>query len=236
MTLTQEHDVLERCIDAITSATGGVRPTGYRAPLYQLRESTLSLLKENHFTYDSSLNATDSVPYFLPTTIPPPPQVPDYTKPAASWMHPLPLSWHMASTDPSDDLVEIPGSWYTEDMTPLGFYPYTPNSHGYVPVDAVEKMWLDRLDWVWENESEVDTELGREISSGFGGVFTLIWHPESAGRAHVVGMIERVLRRLVGLKERVERDGTGEVMFETMGDCAREWREFHHHGGKGERE
>ncbi|KAL9617052.1 MAG: hypothetical protein Q9160_008125 [Pyrenula sp. 1 TL-2023] len=223
MTPEQEKDVLTRCIETITSATGGVRPVGYRAPLYQIRESTLELLKANGLAYDSTLNATDSVPYFLPSEIPPPPQVPDYTKPASSWMHPLPPTWHAEpSPASSSDLVELPGSWYTEDMTPLGFYPYNSNSHGYVPVDAVEKMWLDRLEWIWENECEVDTQEGKEISGGFGGLFTLIWHPESAGRAHVVGMIERVVRKL---GEMVEVEGEGCVTFERMGDVAREWRE-----------
>lgn len=220
MTPLQERDVLMRCVEAITAATGGICPVGYRAPLYQIRESTLELLKEYSFSYDSTLNATDSVPYFLPAEIPSPPPIPDYEKPASTWMQPLPASWHAGSA--SGGLVEIPGSWYTEDMTPLGFYPYTANSHGYVSVDAVEKMWMDRLDWVWENECEVDTEEGKDISGGFGGVFPLIWHPESAGRAHVVGMVERVVKRLVALTEKEEG-----VTIEKMSDVAKEWRQHH---------
>ncbi|KAL9116012.1 MAG: hypothetical protein Q9227_000380 [Pyrenula ochraceoflavens] len=233
MTPVQEEDVLKKCIELITT-TSSHRPRGYRAPLYQLRESTLDLLRKHGFAYDSSLNATESIPYFLPADLPPPPQVPDYSQPAESWMHPLPpSSYHNPSSssssspshsnieDDDDDLVEIPGSWYTEDMTPLGFYPYTPNSHDYVPVEAVEKMWMDRLEWLWENECEVDSESsGKEINRGFGSVFTLIWHPESAGRGHVVGMVERVLGRLVGMCGGREEG----VSFERMESVARDWR------------
>ena len=214
MTVQQEEDVLMKCIDLISNAAKR-RPVGYRAPLYNIRESTLELLQNNNFIYDSSLNATDSIPYFLPKRLPPPPTVPDYTKPAGTWMHPLPPSYHASDSS----CVELPCSWYTEDMTPLGFYPYQSNSHGYVPVDVVERMWMDRLEWLWENECEVDTELGKEINGGFGSIFTLIWHPESSGRSHIIGMVEKVVKRLVEMSEKY--DG---VTFETMGDVAKDWR------------
>jgi peptidoglycan/xylan/chitin deacetylase (PgdA/CDA1 family) len=50
MTPQQERDVLVRCIDIATKLTGK-KPVGYRAPLYQLRESTLDLLEEFGFEY-----------------------------------------------------------------------------------------------------------------------------------------------------------------------------------------
>ncbi|PWY90121.1 putative xylanase/chitin deacetylase [Aspergillus heteromorphus CBS 117.55] len=51
MTVQQERDVLVKCIEVATKLTG-TRPVGYRAPLYQLRESTLDLLEEFGFEYD----------------------------------------------------------------------------------------------------------------------------------------------------------------------------------------
>ena len=50
MTEQQEKDVLETCIDLAIKLTGK-KPVGYRAPLYQLRESTIKLLVENGFLY-----------------------------------------------------------------------------------------------------------------------------------------------------------------------------------------
>lgn len=50
LTIEQERDVLTKCIDFATRLSGK-RPVGYRAPLYQLRESTLDLLEEFGFEY-----------------------------------------------------------------------------------------------------------------------------------------------------------------------------------------
>lgn len=122
MTVEQEKDVLEKCIDLVTKLQNGKRPVGYRAPLYQIRETTVRLLQEHDFLYDSSMNAHDALPYFLPRPFPgEPPHVPDYSKDASSWMIPTPLPQQpeVGTTEADISLVEIPGSWYTEDMTPV---------------------------------------------------------------------------------------------------------------------
>lgn len=217
MTVAQERAVLERCIDLCTKLTK--RPVGYRAPLYQIRESTVQLLQEYNFLYDSSMNAHDSLPYMLPRPFPDkPPHVPDYSKEASSWMTPtvLPTEAVPGTAAWEEGLVEIPSSWYTEDMTPLGFYPYAANTQGFVPVDDVERMWWSRFEWLWENESWTDE------SDGYGSVFPMIWHPESAGRAHIVGMIDRFIGRMV---REVSGAGEGEITFETMESVARGWKE-----------
>lgn len=226
MTVEQEREVLEKCIALATrlqlqlkAGGGGQRPLGYRAPLYQIRETTVDLLQRYGFLYDSSMNAHDGLPYFLPSPFPQtPPHVPDYNKAASTWMIPTPLPEQpRAGTREADRaLVEIPASWYTEDMTPLGFYPYTASTQGYVATDVVEKMWWDRFEWLWDNESFVDEEPGL----GYGSIYPMIWHPESAGRAHIVGMIDRFLARLA---EKAKASG-GEITFETMADIARSWK------------
>jgi len=177
MTTEQERHVLEKCIELATKLKDGKRPSGYRAPLYQLRESTVQLLQEHGFLYDSSMNAHDSVPYMLPHPFPSePPHVPDYGKDASTWMHPTPIpsAPQPGSIGAEKALVEIPASWYTEDMTPFGFYPYTANSQGYVSVDVVEKMWWDRFEWLWENESFVEGNGKREDGENF-CIFPLIF-------------------------------------------------------------
>ena len=222
LTPTQEASILQKCITLATTLTGKP-PVGYRAPLYQIRESTIALLQSSSFLYDSSMNAHDSLPYMLPHPFPStPPLVPDYSKDAESWMHPsvLPTAPEPGSPAAQRALVEIPASWYTEDMTPLGFYPYSSNTQGYVSVDAVEKMWWDRFEWLWEHESFVDDP--KAPGGSFGASFPMIWHPESAGRAHIVGMIDRFIGRC---RMKVREAGRGEVSFETMEGTARAWRE-----------
>jgi NAD(P)-dependent dehydrogenase (short-subunit alcohol dehydrogenase family)/peptidoglycan/xylan/chitin deacetylase (PgdA/CDA1 family) len=170
MTVDQEKDVIDKCIALIAHLKNGKKPVGYRAPLYQIRETTVRILQERGFLYDSSMNAYDSLPYFLPNPFPgEPPQVPDYKQKASSWMNPTPIPQQPqpGTTDAEKALVEIPGSWYTEDMTPLGFYPYASNTQGYVSVEVVEKMWWDRFDWLWENESWVDDGPGK----GYGSIY-----------------------------------------------------------------
>ena len=59
MTEQQEEDVLDKCIDLATKLTGK-KPLGYRAPLYQIRESTIKLLVERGFSYGASIGMISS--------------------------------------------------------------------------------------------------------------------------------------------------------------------------------
>jgi hypothetical protein len=49
----------------------------------------------------------------------------------------------------------------------------------------------------------------------------MIWHPESAGRAHIVGMIDKFISKLVA---RMNSAGRGEITFETMESVAKSWK------------
>ncbi|KAI0134051.1 glucose 1-dehydrogenase [Xylariales sp. AK1849] len=221
MTPEQEKDVIEKCIELVTKVQNGRRPVGYRAPLYQIRETTVKLLQEHDFLYDSSMNAHDSLPYYLPNPFTwQQPQVPDYTRSAASWMKPteMPRQPEAGTAEAKGAMIEIPASWYTEDMTPLGFYPYTASTQGYVSVDVVEKIWWDRFEWLWENESWLDDGPGK----GYGSIYPMIWHPESAGRSHIVAMIDRFIGKLVG---RMLAAHDGEITFETMESVALSWKQ-----------
>lgn len=221
MTVEQEKDVLQKCIELVTVLGRGRKPKGYRAPLYQIRETTVKLLQDHDFLYDSSMTAHDALPYFLPKPFPAEqPHVPDYSQPAKSWMVPTPLPKQPAfgTQEAKDALVEIPGSWYTEDLTPLGFYPYLASTQGYVSVDVVEKIWWDRFEWLWENESWLDEEPGKD----YGSIYPLIWHPEGTGRAHIIGMIDKFIGKLVA---KARAAGPGEITFETMEVVATSWRD-----------
>ncbi|CRG89345.1 hypothetical protein PISL3812_06381 [Talaromyces islandicus] len=202
LSVQQERDILEKCIEIATNITGK-RPVGYRAPLYQVRESTLDLLEEYGFEYDASLTDHDCHPFFAPRR--PPLQPIDYTKPASSWMHPIPSS---SSTDQNTSdrrpLVEVPCNYYMEDMTPMQYLPHVHNSHGYVDVRVIEQMWRDRFLWIREHESDP--------------IFAMLMHPDTSGMAHVIGMVERMIRWL-------QSWGEGEVEFMQTGEIARWWKE-----------
>ena len=119
LTPEQERDIIGKCVDLATKLKDGKKPTGYRAPLYQIRQSTVSQHQEHACLYDTSMNAHDSLPYFLPHPFPSdPPKVPDYSQSASTWMHPTPLPSEPSPGSAGADkaLVEIPGSWYTEDV------------------------------------------------------------------------------------------------------------------------
>lgn len=114
MTPEQESDVLDKCIEIATKLCG-TKPRGYRAPMYTIRETTVKLLREHSFLYDTSLMHHDSQPYWTPAD--PPIQKIDFTKDASSWLKPTPIA------DPADagssplvagrhPLVEIPCGWY----------------------------------------------------------------------------------------------------------------------------
>lgn len=198
LTPEQERDVLVRCMEIAQNLTGK-KPVGYRAPLYQLRESTLDLLEEFGFEYDASLTDHDCHPFFAPRR--PPLQPIDFSKPASTWMHPVKESPTLPDRRP---LVCVPCNYYMEDMTPMQFLPHTENSQGYVDVRVIENLWRDRFLWIRDNEEEP--------------VFPVLMHPDTSGMAHVIGMLERTLSWLKDW----EREG--EVEFLQTGEIARWWK------------
>src|SRR5260370_24106984 len=66
----------------------------------------------------------------------------DYSKQPAEWMVPL-------RRGRETDLIEIPASWYLDDLPPMLFIKKSPNSHGFVNPRDIEQMWRDQFDWVY---------------------------------------------------------------------------------------
>ncbi|KAI5275843.1 polysaccharide deacetylase [Aureobasidium subglaciale] len=191
MTAKQERDVLVKTMSLVEELTRK-KPRGYRAPLYQIQERTVKLLQEHGFLWDSSLAHLDSMPYFLPKEVDRLNTIefsPD--KEASSWMKPSKDFMKMEKST----LVEIPCNWYMEDMTPMQFFPNVPNSQGFVDVRLIERMWMDRFEWL---KSEVED--GREDMT----IFALVLHPDTSGMAHVIGMIQRFLGWVKSFGDEVE--------------------------------
>jgi peptidoglycan/xylan/chitin deacetylase (PgdA/CDA1 family) len=173
MTPRQEEDVLDKCIELLKKISGR-KPTGYVAPWWEFSPVTAELLQKKGFKYDHSLMHHDFQPHYVRvgdswTKI-------DYSKSAKEWMKPLVRGKEIT------DIVEIPASWYTDDLPPMMFIKAAPNSHGFVSPRHLEEMWRDQFDWVY-----------RECDYA---VYTMTIHPDVSGRPQVLLMLERLFNHI----------------------------------------
>lgn len=123
MTFEQQRDVLDKTWKLITDFCGGKPPRGSVAPWWETSAEGTELLLSYGIEYDHSMLHHDCQPYWLRTgdtwtKI-------DYTKNAEDWMKPL-------VKGKETGLVEIPGSWYIDDLPPMMFIKNSANSHGWV--------------------------------------------------------------------------------------------------------
>jgi len=99
----------------------------------------------------------------------------DYSQHPDAWMKPL-------VRGEETDLIDIPGSWYLDDLPPMMFIKSAPNSFGFVNPRDIEELWRDQFDWVY-----------REYDYA---VFTMTIHPDVSGRPQVQLMLERVFNHI----------------------------------------
>jgi peptidoglycan/xylan/chitin deacetylase (PgdA/CDA1 family) len=95
-------------------------------------------------------------------------------------------------------LVEIPGSWYIDDLPPMMFIKNSANSHGWVNPRDVEQIWMDHFDYFYREYDEF--------------VFPMTIHPDVSGRPHVVLMHERIIEHIN------KHEGVEWVTMEQMAD------------------
>jgi peptidoglycan/xylan/chitin deacetylase (PgdA/CDA1 family) len=174
MTPEQEEAVLVKCIGLIEQVSGR-RPTGYVAPWWEFSNVTNELLLKHGIKYDHSLMHRDYHPYYVRvgdswTKI-------DYSKPAGEWMKPL-------ERGEETDLIEIPASWWLDDLPPMMFIKAAPNSHGFVNPRHLEELWRDQFDYVHREEEYA--------------VFAITIHPDVSGKPQVVLMLERLIEYISG--------------------------------------
>jgi peptidoglycan/xylan/chitin deacetylase (PgdA/CDA1 family) len=174
MTNDQEAAVFDKSIDLIRKLTGK-RPTGYVAPWWEVSKNSIDILIKNGIKYDHSLMHQDFHPYYVHvgeewTPI-------DYSKPAHTWMKPF------VRGKPTR-LVEVPASWYLDDLPPMMFIKKFPNSHGYVTPRQMEELWRDTFDWVYREHDYA--------------VFPMTIHPDVSGRPQVLLMLERLIAYMMG--------------------------------------
>jgi peptidoglycan-N-acetylglucosamine deacetylase len=172
LTPDQEDAILVKCIGLIEQLTGS-KPRGCVAPWWELSPATPGLLLKHGFLYDHSMFHNDFTPYYVRvgdrwTKI-------DYSKHPDSWMKPL-------QRGTETDLIEIPASWYLDDLPPMMFIKKAPNSHGFVNPRHLEEIWRDQFDWVY-----------REMDYA---VFPISIHPDVAGKPQVLLMLERLYQHI----------------------------------------
>lgn len=175
MTRQQETEILDYCTDLIERRSG-TKPVGYVAPWWEFSTVTNEILLERGFLYDHSLMHDDHTPYYVRvgdswTKI-------DYEAASAhEWMKPL-------VRGEETDLIEIPASWYLDDLPPMMFIKSSPNSHGFVSPRDIEQLWKDQFDWV---HREMDY-----------AVFPITIHPDVSGRPQNLLMLERLFDHIQG--------------------------------------
>ncbi|TIA13053.1 glycoside hydrolase/deacetylase [Aureobasidium pullulans] len=103
------------------------------------------LLLSYGIEYDHSMSHEDCQMYWLRTgdawtKI-------DYSKKAEDWMKPL-------IKGEETGLVEIPGSWYIDDLPPMMFIKNSANSHGWVNPRDIEDIWKDHFTYYYREFDE----------------------------------------------------------------------------------
>ena len=170
---TQEEAIFDKCIGLIEKHWGR-RPVGYVAPWWEVSATSIDILIERGIAYDHSLMHRDCMPYYVRTGDAWTPI--DYSKPAESWMVPF-------TTGRATDLVEIPASWYLDDLPPMMFIKKFPNSHGYASPRAIEEIWRDHFDYVYRENDYA--------------VIPMTIHPDVSGRPQVLLMLERLIGHML---------------------------------------
>ena len=174
----------------------GVHGYSHENPIAMTRAQETEILLERGFLYDHSLMHDDHTPHYVRvgdswTRI-------DYEAASArEWMKPL-------VRGQETDLIEIPASWYLDDLPPMMFIKSSPNSHGFVSPRDIEVLWRDQFDWVY-----------REMDYA---VFPLTIHPDVSGRPQNLLTLERLLDHIGA------HPGVG---FAFMADVARDYATHH---------
>lgn len=132
MTIEQQRDVLDKTWKLLTDFCGKP-PRGSVAPWWETSQEGTELMLSYGIEYDHSMSHHDCQAYWLRTgdtwtKI-------DYSKKAETWMKPLVKGQETG-------LVEIPGSWYIDDLPPMMFIKNSANSHGWVNPRYELCQWL----------------------------------------------------------------------------------------------
>ncbi len=125
----QEAEALGKGIRSLERITGE-RPRGYRAPLWEPSAGTIELLVEQGFAYDSSLMATDFMPYRARTG--------DR------------ITADGATFGRESEIVELPSSWVFDDWSYFA-NARRPGGGGPTPPSHVLEIWSEQVAFAAES-------------------------------------------------------------------------------------
>ena len=143
LTIEQEVEALDRGLDALQEVAG-VRPVGYRAPMWDLSWNTPALLAERGFLYDSSLMDADA-PYEL-----------------------------RVAPGSAESIVEIPIQWALDDWEQYCFLPDISGSGLIETPAKARELWTSEFEglaaaggcWVLTNHPFLSGRPGRARELG----------------------------------------------------------------------
>jgi peptidoglycan-N-acetylglucosamine deacetylase len=122
-----ERRLIELALETFDNQLG-MRPVGYRSPYWDYSESTLDLVEEYGFIYDSSLMARDLVPYH-----------------PRRWK----VQWEQASlAGKASKVLELPVNWYLDDFPPLAYVGGI--QPGQQDTETIFRRWKDIFDYAYE--------------------------------------------------------------------------------------
>lgn len=130
LTRDEEEAIIVRGLDALANVAG-VRPVGYRSPIWDLSENTIPLLLEHGFVYAGNGMADDHRPYRAR------------------------IGDKVSLTEPfvygdEVDLLEIPSAWYLSDLIQLEIIWEFPHRISVSPGE-VERLWRDEFEFLYNH-------------------------------------------------------------------------------------
>jgi len=127
-----EADALSRGIEVLEQRSG-VRPKGYRAPLWQPSMHTIELLEREGFEFDASLMGDDLTPYWARTA-----EV---------------ITAEQVARGRDSSIVEMPSSWVFDDWSYFANVPRAGGT-GPTPPSQVFEIWTETVRFASDSVSD----------------------------------------------------------------------------------
>lgn len=187
----QEDEILQRSIDLVADLTGE-KPVGHRASWWEFSENTPELVEKYDFLYDSSLMEREFEPGYMRTgdsweKI-------NYDQDPDSWTTPYEYG-------EETDVIEIPISWYRDDIPPMLFIKQPIYHAGYKdPQMMYEQYYKRQFDYLYNRRGA--------------GVYTFTIHPDIHGLPHMITHLEAFINYVKGHEN---------ATFRTLEEIARQY-------------
>ena len=120
----------------------------------------------------------------------------DYERDPGAWMEPYEYG-------EETDVIEIPISWYRDDIPPMMFIKHPYYNMGYASPKMIhEELYKAQFDFLYDRRGA--------------GVYTLTIHPDVHGKPHMIPLLEEFIQDL---------KGHAGVEFRTLSEIARKFED-----------